>query len=232
MDQALSLRVPDTISPTKTTFPVKLGYRPKEHIMIPELNSKQSNRLPEEDFDLLIKACIANDQLAQNQLFKIYFGYAKSICLRYSSNEEDAKDILNLGFMKVFKSLPKYENRYPFKGWLRTIMVNTALNHYRDTKKFRQEIDLDGSESVVYDENVLSQLAAEEILALVKQLPPAYRSVFMMHVVDGYTHREIAEIVGINEGTSRSNFSKARMKLQVMIQQVRPDLFVRFSQEK
>jgi RNA polymerase sigma-70 factor (ECF subfamily) len=106
------------------------------------------------------------------------------------------------------------------------------LNHYRDTKKFRQEIDLDGSESVVYDENVLSQLAAEEILALVKQLPPAYRSVFMMHVVDGYTHREIAEIVGINEGTSRSNFSKARMKLQVMIQQVRPDLFVRFSQEK
>ena len=139
-DQVLLMGIPDPIFPTKTTFPIKFGYRPKEHMKIPELNSKQALRIPEEDFDLLVKACIANDQMAQNQLFKSYFGYAKSICLRYSSNEEDAKDILNKGFMKVFNSLPKYDNHYSFKGWLRTIMVNTALNHYRDTKKFRQEI--------------------------------------------------------------------------------------------
>lgn len=195
----------------------------------PELNSKQALKLADADFDKLIRACIANDQMAQNQLFRNYFGYAKSICLRYSSNEEDAKDILNKGFMKVFKSLSKYDHRYPFKGWLRTIMVNTALNHYRDNKKFRQEMELHESESVVYDENALSQLAAEEILGLVRQLPPAYRSVFMMYVVDGYTHVEIAGILGINEGTSRSNFSKARVKLQVMLQLLRPDFFEEIS---
>jgi RNA polymerase sigma-70 factor, ECF subfamily len=175
--------------------------------------------------DDTIKRCIQKEEQAQNKLFKEYFSYAKSVCLRYSSNAEDAKDILNKGFMKVFNNLEKYNSSYPFKAWLRTIMVNTALNHYRDNKKFDQEINLEGQEHIVYDEDVISQIAAEEILTLVQKLPPAYRTVFVMHVVDGYNHREIGEIIGINEGTSRSNFSKARVKLQVMIQKNRPELF-------
>jgi len=193
--------------------------------MIPNLISKSSDYLSDSDFGDTIEKCLQNDGKAQNELFKAYFSYAKSVCLRYSSNAEDAKDVLNKGFMKVFKNLEKYDSSYPFKAWLRTIMVNTALNHYRDNKKFTQEINLEGYEHVEYDEDVIGHLAAEEILALVQQLSPAYRTVFVMHVVDGYNHREIGEMIGISEGTSRSNFSKARIKLQVMIQKTRPDLF-------
>ncbi|MCR9065511.1 MAG: RNA polymerase sigma factor [Cytophagales bacterium] len=209
----------------ETTVSSLYVYRLMVPNMIQNLTSKRPDHLSHSEYNHILDRCMSGNEKAQNELFKLFFSYAKSVCLRYSSNAEDAKDILNKGFMKVFKNLEKYDSSYPFKAWLRTIMVNTALNHYRDNKKFNQEINLDGYEQVVYDEDVIGQISAEEILALVQKLPPAYRTVFVMHVVDGYNHREIGEIIGINEGTSRSNYSKARIKLQVMIQKNRPDLF-------
>jgi RNA polymerase sigma-70 factor, ECF subfamily len=185
----------------------------------------------ENNLESIIKACLEQNQNAQNLLYKQYFGYAKSICLRYSSNAEEAKDILNEGFLKVFNNLDKYLPELPFKAWLRTIIVNTALNYYRDNKKYNQDISLDNVEDPIYDDDIIDKISADEILVLVQQLPPSYRTVFVMHVVDGYNHREIGEILEINEGTSRSNFMKARVKLQSLVQKEFPHLYENYQQE-
>lgn len=185
----------------------------------------------ESNFESIIGACIKQDTRAQNMLYKKYFGYSKSICLRYSSNQDEAKDILNKAFYKVFINLEKYDKGQPFKAWLRKIIVNTALNYYRDNKKTRLEESIDLHEEINYNENVIDHLAAEDLLRLVQQLPPAYRMVFVMHVVDGCNHREIADELGINEGTSRSNFMKARLKLQQMIKSNHPETYASFGVE-
>lgn len=185
----------------------------------------------ENNLTSIIEACIARNQNAQSVLYRRFFGYAKSVCFRYSSNQNEAKEILNEGFLKVFNNLDKYLPEYPFKAWLRTIMVNTAINYYRNNKKYSQEISFDGIEEPIYDEDIINKISADEILVLVQKLSPAYRMVFVMHVVDGYNHREIAEILSINEGTSRSNFLKARAKLQCLVQQEVPQLYKNYYQE-
>ncbi|PLK44937.1 RNA polymerase sigma factor [Emticicia sp. TH156] len=185
----------------------------------------------EDRLESIIQACIEQNPHAQSLLYKQYFGFSKSVCLRYSSTQEEAKEILNEGFLKVFNNLATYLPKYPFKAWLRTIMVNTAINYYRDNKKYNQELTIDDIEEPIYDEDIINKISAEEILALVQKLPPAYRTVFVMHVVDGYNHREIGEILGINEGTSRSNFMKARIKLQLLVQQEFPHLYENYRQE-
>ena len=179
----------------------------------------------------IIEACIARNQNAQSVLYRQFFGYAKSVCLRYSSNQNEAKEILNEGFLKVFNNLEKYSSEFPFKAWLRTIMVNTAINYYRNNKKYSQEISFEGIEEPIYDEDIIDKISADEILVLVQKLSPAYRMVFVMHVVDGYNHREIAEILSINEGTSRSNFLKARTKLQSLVQKEFPHLYENYHRE-
>lgn len=185
----------------------------------------------ENNLESIIKACLERNQNAQSLLYKQFFGYSKSICLRYSSNQEEAKEILNEGFLKVFNNLDKYLPELSFKAWLRTIMVNTAINYYRDNKKYNQEISFDGVEDPIYDEDIINKISADEILVLVQKLPPSYRTVFVMHVVDGYNHREIGEILEINEGTSRSNFMKARAKLQSLVQKEFPYLYENYHQE-
>lgn len=185
----------------------------------------------ENNLESIIKACLERNQNAQSLLYKQFFGYSKSVCLRYSSNQEEAKEILNEGFLKVFNNLDKYLPELSFKAWLRTIMVNTAINYYRDNKKYNQEISFDGIEDPIYDEDIINKISADEILVLVQKLPPSYRTVFVMHVVDGYSHREIGEILEINEGTSRSNFMKARIKLQNLVQKEFPHLYENYHQE-
>ncbi len=184
----------------------------------------------ENNLESIIKACLERNQNAQSLLYKQFFGYSKSVCLRYSSNQEEAKEILNEGFLKVFNNLEKYLPELSFKAWLRTIMVNTAINYYRDNKKYNQEISFDGVEDPIYDDDIINKISADEILILVQKLPPSYRTVFVMHVVDGYNHREIGEILEINEGTSRSNFMKARVKLQSLIQKEFPHLYENYHQ--
>lgn len=153
-------------------------------------------------------------------------GYAKSICARYTSNQQEAEEILNEGFLKVFQNLQKFDQKQPFKAWLRTIFVNTAIDFYRKNQKYALQSDLNEGLNVAdVDENIISRISAEEILQLIQQLPPGYRIVFTMYVIDGYTHREIGEILGIQEGTSKSNLRSARQKLQVMIKQAYPDLY-------
>ena len=174
----------------------------------------------------MLKACGEGNAQAQRVLFQQYFGYVKSICLRYSSAEEDAEDLLNEGFLKVFQNLPKYDPQQPFKPWLRTVVVNTAISHYRKhAKKQRNTVALEDAPVARFDDNILENITADEILELVQKLRPDYRNVFMMYAVDGYSHREISELLDINEATVRSHYARARARLQHLIKQYYPDLF-------
>ncbi len=179
----------------------------------------------ENDLESVIAACLENDTLAQRALFQQFYGYGKSICLRYAADSVEAEEILNEGFLKVFQNLGKYDPLQPFKAWLRTILVNTAISNYRKNRKYQDNIPLDDVHDIGFDDSVLEQISADEILQIVQQLSPIYRTIFIMHVVDGYNHREIADALNLNEATVRSNFSRARAKLQVMIRFSHPYLF-------
>lgn len=183
---------------------------------------RKSSSFSDNDLLSVIRACRANDPRAQRTLFKQFFGYAKSICLRYTASTEEAEDVLNEGFLKAFQHLDSFDETLPFKAWLRTIMVNTAISHYRKNQRFEQHTSLETSEQVAFDDDVVDQMAADDILALVQKLTPTHRTVFMMHVVDGYTLHEIAGLLGHNEATVRSNFARARYKLQDLIRQAYP----------
>lgn len=176
----------------------------------------------EDDLEDVILACRDNDGRAQRMLFQQFFGFAKGISLRYSSSAEEAEEILNESFLKVFQNLERYDLQQPFKAWLRTIVVNTAISYYRKNQKFHGEIGLDHIQEFGFDETVIDQISADEILELVQQLKPIYRTVFTMHVVDGYQLREIADILNFNEATVRSHFARARLRLQELIKQAYP----------
>jgi RNA polymerase sigma-70 factor, ECF subfamily len=179
------------------------------------------------DNDLLsvIDACRSNDVRAQRTLFRQYYSYAKSICLRYMANVDEADDVLNESFLKVFQHLGTYDTTLPFKAWLRTIVVNTAISYHRkyhklDTISTTPTVPGQTAPDVAAtDETVVDKLGAEEILALVQQLPPVPRTVFMMHVVDGYSLREVADNLNANEATVRSHFLRARLRLQELVTQ-------------
>lgn len=177
------------------------------------------------DNDLLsvIEACRGNDVRAQRTLFRQYYSYAKSICLRYMANVDEADDVLNESFLKVFQHLGSYDSALPFKAWLRTIVVNTAISYHRKYHKLDTISATPANPAHTppdvanTDETVVERLSADEILSLVQQLPPVPRTVFMMHVVDGYSLREVADSLNANEATVRSHFLRARLRLQELV---------------
>lgn len=183
----------------------------------------------EDNLESILAACLKNDAKAQKILYKQFFSYSKSICLRYSSNALDAEEILNEGFLKVFINMEKYDSTYPFKAWLRTIMVNTAISFYRKNQKFQQEIGYDDYNDPSYNDEILENIAADDILRHVQGLKPIYRTVFTMYAVDGYSHREISEHLSINEVTIRSYYSRAKAKLQEILANNYPELIVKNS---
>lgn len=183
----------------------------------------------EDDLESIITACLAKDPRAEKALIKIFYSYARSISMRYTSSNEEAEEVLNDGFLKVFNNLAKYDHALPFKAWLRTIIVNTAVDHYRKHSKYAQQVDIEEVEITDLSVDVISKISADEILNLVQQLSPAYRMVFTLYVIDGYNHREIAEMLGIKEGTSKSNLQDARKKLQMMIKNAFPHLYLAYA---
>ena len=154
----------------------------------------------------------------------MYFGFVKSITLRYSSNYMESEEIVNDTFLKIFNNLAKYDYSRAFQAWLRTIAVNTAIDYYRKNQKYGHQADIDDVEVTDTSVDIISKISAEEILSLVQKLPPSYRTVFTLYVVEGYNHREIADMLGIKEGTSKSNLQDARKKLQILIKAYHPHL--------
>lgn len=178
------------------------------------------------DFDSIIIGCIAGKGQAQRLLYKQYFGYAKSICLRYTSSSEEVDEVLNEGFLKVFTHIKDFDSHYPFKVWLRTIMINTAISYYRKHKKHNENrTAYEDAPYLGFEEDIVSQITEQEILTLVQQIKPIYKNVFLLYVVDGYNHREIANLLEINEATVRSHYVRARVQLQELIKQNYPQLF-------
>jgi RNA polymerase sigma-70 factor (ECF subfamily) len=169
----------------------------------------------ERDF---IDACIAKERWAQKQLYEENYTLLMGVCLRYSSNREDAHDILHEGFIKILNHIHKYQPGTSLIAWMRRIIVNTAIDYYRMQSRRRTE-DLETAYSVqTNDPDALSKLTVQEIISCIQQLSPAYRSVFNLYVVDGFSHREIAEMLNITESTSRSNLVKARSKLRDLLE--------------
>ena len=140
-----------------------------------------------------------------------------SVCLRYSDNYDDAVEILNDGFMKVFFKLEKYDFQRSFKGWLRRLMINTAIDHHRKNSKHKHFYDIELADLQVSNDSLASRLNYDEIIRLVHLLPTAYRTVFCLYVIDGFKHEEIADKLGISVGASKSNLSRARKKLQSLL---------------
>lgn len=171
----------------------------------------------EDDINRLVKGCIRNDRASQKLLYQLFYNYGMSICLRYAQNREEASEVLNDGFMKIFSNLKKFDLTKPFKPWMRKIMVNTAINRYHQEQRKIPMEDMDHARHESDAEKILSGISYYEVIALLQKLPPSYRTVFNLHVIEGYTHEEIASMLKITSGTSKSNLFKAREHLKVIL---------------
>lgn len=165
----------------------------------------------------LIKACVRNERWAQKVIYEEYYSSMMGVCLRYANNQHDALDILHEGFIKVFNHIGKYKPGTSLSAWIRRIMVNTAIDYYRKAIRRRTEDITEAYQLGTEDADAVSQFSEQEILAAIQQLSPAYRAVFNLYVIEGYSHKEIATYLNITESTSRSNLVKARLRLQELI---------------
>lgn len=175
----------------------------------------QYNHHMQEQLNQLIQPCIKGDRQSQGKLYALMSPKMFVVCLRYARSREEAEETLQEGFMKVFENLHQFKFAGSFEGWVRRIMVNCALQKYRGKAQLHAVINIDDVKTEYGDtENISSQLGTKELLKLVQLLPTAYRMVFNLYVFEGMKHREIAEHLGISEGTSKSNLSDARAILQ------------------
>src|ERR1700679_632495 len=171
----------------------------------------------EEDLHQLIRGCIKQDRKSQKLLYKAFYGFSMGICLRYAGNRDEASEVMNQGFFKVFTHIESYDTARPFKAWLGKIMMNASIDFYRANLKMAYAEDLDSAEHLSDGDMVDKNLHYEDLLKMVQQLPQAYRTVFNLFAIEGYSHDEIAAMLNINAGTSKSNLHKARQKLKQMI---------------
>jgi len=177
----------------------------------------------------LVQACIGEDRESQRKLYKLFYGYAMSICLRYCQTREEATEVLNDGFLKIFTKVSKYNPEKSFKGWVRRIMINTALDNYRHNLKHYYAQEVTELEPDTLYPSAEEQLSYEDLMRMVQELSPAYRTVFNLYVIDGYTHEEIATLLSISVGTSKSNLSKARANLQARLKKSLKDEYRKYA---
>lgn len=170
-----------------------------------------------EELYRLLDSCQKGNRHSQDRLYRLYYGYALGICLRYANSREEAIEILNDGFVKIFTKLNLYTEGLSFKGWLRKVMIHTAIDYFRRHKKHYHQVDISFARHLEGGASILDQLSEQEILQAVQLLPPSYRMVFNLFVIEGYTHEEIARQLDISIGTSKSNLAVARTKLRRML---------------
>ena len=164
---------------------------------------------------LIINGCKERNPRSQRKLYDYYFGYGMKIALPYSKSREEALEIVNDGFLKVFNNLDKFDTEYPFMPWFKRIIVNTAIDYYRKNHDTRLTIDISSIEEFATEEIELPEIFPQDnILPIVQDLPPQYRMVFNLYVMEGYKHSEIATMLDINVSTSKSNLARAKKKLR------------------
>lgn len=171
----------------------------------------------------IVKKCVSGDRKAQKELYKMYYSKMMNVCYRYSKKQEDAEDLLQDGFVKVFMNLKHYDFKGSLEGWIRRIIVNTAIDAFRKNKNIFF-VDDEGdyvleTSRVESSDHIYSQFGVDEIMKAIQQLSPVYKTVFNMYVIDGFQHKEIAEKLNISEGTSKSNLAKAKSNLRSILTQ-------------
>jgi RNA polymerase sigma-70 factor (ECF subfamily) len=162
-------------------------------------------------------------------LYKHFYGYAMSICMRYTHNYEDAKEVLNDSFMKVFLRIDQYNDKYHFKAWFRKIIVNSSIDYIKKEIKNKYHHPIEEMNIPESPDGQQHSFSQEELLLLVSKLSPAYRSVFNLYVIDGFNHQEISKMLGISVGTSKSNLAKARMRLKELLFKIDKDEYARYA---
>ena len=169
----------------------------------------------------LANKCIDGDQRAQRKLFEMYAPKMMGVCLRYMKDQAQAEDVLQDGFVKVFTKLDKYTGDGSLEGWVRRIIVNTALDQLRKTKKFQANVSMDDvSYKVESDADVLASLIEEDLLKLIQEMPTGYKTVFNMFAIEGFSHKEIGEKLGVSENTSKSQYSRAKAYLRIKVEEL------------
>ena len=161
-----------------------------------------------------------NDRKAQELLYKQFYGSMMTICMRYTRQEEDALEVLHNGFLKVFKHLSSYDAaKASLYTWIKTIMVNSAIDFIRSRQKFKNQVELkETHEAGSIDNEAIQRMGSTELLKLIQKLPTATQTVFNLYIIEGYNHREIGDILGISDGTSKWHLSEARRLLKQLLQ--------------
>lgn len=166
----------------------------------------------------LIKKCASGDSLAQKTFYEKFAGKMMGVCLRYAKDYEEAQDVMQDAFIKIFGKLADYEKKGSLEGWIRRIVVNTALDSYRKNKKHQQNVAVDTVDYLLENKTfIIEELNADDLLAVIKTIPAGYQMVFNLFAIEGYSHREIAEKLNITESTSKSQYSRARKLLRDLL---------------
>ena len=168
----------------------------------------------------IIAGCLQEKPSFQEKLYQLYAGRMMAVCVRYTRSRFEAEDIFHEAFVKVFQNLKNYQGG-SFEGWVRRIFVNTAINHYHKNRKYLDQLDYSTvEEGTPAADDIISMISGKELLALINQMPEGYRLIFNMYVVEGFNHREIADMLKIAEGTSKSQLAKAKSHLKKMFQKL------------
>ena len=165
--------------------------------------------------EAILKGCLENDATAQRELYNKFSPKMLSVCYRFAHNREDAEDMLQEGFIKVFTQIHSFENRGAFEGWIRRIIVHTCINILKKNKKFNESVDIIHATGLqIREETVPSVIQAKQVVECIRMLPLGYRTVLNLYAIEGYSHREIAGMLGIEESTSRSQYTRAKAMLE------------------
>ncbi|HUR09960.1 MAG TPA: sigma-70 family RNA polymerase sigma factor [Flavitalea sp.] len=165
--------------------------------------------------EAILQGCIQNDPVAQRELYQKYSPKMLSVCYRFAHHREDAEDMLQEGFIKVFSQIHTFQSKGAFEGWVRRIMVHTCINHLKKNKKFNESVDLIHATGLqVREESVPSIVQAKQVVECIRVLPIGYRTVLNLYAIEGYSHKEIASMLDIEESTSRSQYTRAKQMLE------------------
>ncbi len=183
--------------------------------MIVNISTAVEKKVQEKE---LVKGCLQKNRKYQKILFEMYFKDMMAVCLRYTKDEDEANDVLQDGFIKVFEKLELYKGEGILKGWVYSIMVRTAIDHYRKQQREKRHLVFETAEGGPVEAEIEAQISAEELLDMIQRLPNLPRMVFNLFAIDGFSHREISEELGISEGTSKWYLCEARKALKKMIE--------------
>jgi RNA polymerase sigma-70 factor (ECF subfamily) len=168
--------------------------------------------------EAIFQGCLKNQAAAQRELFNRFSPKMLAVCYRYAHNREDAEDMLQEGFIKIFSQIHTFQNKGAFEGWVRRIVVHTCINHLKKNKRFHESVDLIYATSIqVREESVPSIVQAKQVVECIRLLPIGYRTVLNLYAIEGYSHKEIGEMLDIEESTSRSQYTRAKQMLEEVL---------------